>query len=151
VRNASSAPTLCLNSSVTASLDTGALHAGRFNGEGLEPTWLEAVPALAALRAGTRSACGRLNALLTRWPVAVLLGSATLSSASPAVETAFADVEARSSFATPGVMAPNAAGVPGVQARRRRDAGADGPGDACTVSVNERSPSPRDQRETSPP
>ena len=42
------------------------------------------------------------------------LGSATLSSASPAVETTFAVVDAEYSRATPGVNAPNCAGGPSV-------------------------------------
>jgi hypothetical protein len=58
----------------------------RFSGEALEPTLLYAVPVLAALRARACSGCGSENAPLTRWPVAVSLGSATLSVASPAVE-----------------------------------------------------------------
>ena len=36
------------------------------------------------------SACGRANEPLTRWPVAVVLGSATERIASPAVEMTFA-------------------------------------------------------------
>jgi hypothetical protein len=38
------------------------------------------------------SACGSENVPLTRWPVAVALGSATLSVASPAVEMTVAVV-----------------------------------------------------------
>ena len=44
----------------------------------------------------------------------VLLGSATLSSASPAVEMTLAVVEASYVFVMPGVNAPNEAGVPSV-------------------------------------
>ena len=64
---------------------------------------LYAVPVLAALRARACSNCGRENVPLTRWPVAVELGSATLRSASPAVEMTLAVVEARYVLVTPGV------------------------------------------------
>src|SRR3954462_15785486 len=60
---------------------------------------------------------GSENAPLTRCPVAVAAGSATLRVASPAVEMTFADVLAVYVLATPGVKAPNAAGVPSVSAR----------------------------------
>src|SRR3954454_19016118 len=95
VRNGSFEFTSCENSSVSASFDTGALHVSRFSGEADEPTLLNAVPVLDALRARACSGCGRMNVPLTRWPVPNELGSATLSSASPAVEMTFAVVEAR--------------------------------------------------------
>ena len=44
--------------------------------------------------AATCSACGSTNEPLTRWPVLVLLGSATESVASPAEDTTVAVVEA---------------------------------------------------------
>ena len=47
-----------------------------------------------AARALTFSGCGSENAPLTSCPVAVELGSATLSAASPAVEITLAVVEA---------------------------------------------------------
>src|SRR6478752_6884060 len=47
-----------------------------------------------------------------RRPVFVVLGSETLSVASPAVEITFAVVEALYVRATPGVNGPKAAGVP---------------------------------------
>jgi hypothetical protein len=53
---------------------------------------------------------------LTSLPVATLLGSATVSAASPAVEMTFAVVDAVYVLATPGVNAPNAAGAPSVSA-----------------------------------
>ena len=53
---------------------------------------------------------------MTRWPVATELGSATVSAASPAVETVLAVVDALYSRATPGVNAPNEAGAPSVSA-----------------------------------
>ena len=52
------------------------------------------------------------NVPLTRRPVAVADGSETLRSASPAVEMTFADELAVYVLATPGVNAPNVAGVP---------------------------------------
>src|SRR3954471_11461635 len=84
----------------------------RFSGEALDPTLLYAVPVLAALRARACNACGSENAPLTRWPVAVGLGSATLSVASPAVETTLAVVADSYVLATPGVNGPNDAGAP---------------------------------------
>ena len=53
---------------------------------------------------------------LTRRPVALALGSATLSVASPAVEMTLAVVPAVYVLPMPGVNAPNAAGVPSVSA-----------------------------------
>src|ERR1700712_5248799 len=106
-----------LNSSVTASLDTGLLHVRRFSGEADEPTLLNAVPVFAALRARACRNCGIENAPLTRWPVAVGLGSATLSCASPALEITLAVVEARYVFVTPGVNGPNCAAGPSVRPR----------------------------------
>src|SRR4051795_4219348 len=94
VRSGSFALTSWLNCSESWSLDTGPLHVSRFSGEADEPTLLYAVPVLLALRARACSGCGRLNAPLTRCPVAVALGSATLSVASPAVEMTLAVVAA---------------------------------------------------------
>ena len=65
----------CVNVTGTDSLEIGAVH-------------VLIVPR--PLRAGSASA----NVPLTRWPVAVVLGSATLSVASPAVEITVAVVEA---------------------------------------------------------
>src|SRR3954453_10250003 len=100
VRSGSLALTSCENSSVTASLEIGALHVSRFSGEADEPTLLYAVPWLAALRARACSGWASTNRppdVLTRWPTeaAMVSGSATLSSASPAVERTVALVEAR--------------------------------------------------------
>ena len=54
---------------------------------------------------------------MTSWPVAVALGSATLSAASPAVEITFAVVDGDVVLARrPGVNAPKLAGVPSVSA-----------------------------------
>ena len=55
------------------------------------------------------------NAPLTRWPVALVLGSATVRVASPAVEVTVAVVVAKESLATPGVNAPNDAAGPSVR------------------------------------
>src|SRR4051812_6104957 len=95
VRSGSLAFTSCVNSSVTASLDIGALHVSRFSGEAEDPMALNAVPVLDALRARACSGWASTNEPLTRWPVPVEDGSATLSSASPAVEITLAVVEAR--------------------------------------------------------
>src|SRR4051794_37003226 len=95
VRRASLALTSCENSSVTASLEIGAVQLSRFSGEAEEPTLAYVVLVLAALRARTCRNCGRGNAPLTRGPGAGELGSATLSCASPAVETTLAVAEAR--------------------------------------------------------
>src|SRR5690242_7206302 len=95
VRSASLAPIDCLNSIVTASLDTGALQVSRFSGLAVEPTGLNAVPVVSALVARACSGWGSENAPFTRWPVATDDGAATLSSASPAVEITFAVVCAK--------------------------------------------------------
>src|SRR5262249_5170177 len=79
----------CVNPSVTAPCETGALH-----DDGVMLTC---------------SASGRLNAPLARWP-----GPLTDSAASPAVEITSADVDAVYVFATPGVNAPKLAGAPRV-------------------------------------
>ena len=60
----------------------------------------------------------------------VELGSATLSSASPADEITFAVVEACTSSSTPGVNAPNWAGGAERQRQRGRHGAADGAGRA---------------------
>src|SRR5689334_2360731 len=98
-------------SSDTASLDTGPLQVSRFSGLAEEPTLLNAVPWLSALRARAVSGSGRLNEPLTRWPVAVLDGSATLSSASPAVEITFAVPVASYVLSRPGVKLPKLGAV----------------------------------------
>ncbi len=51
VRSGSFAPMACWKSRLTASLDTGPAYVSRFSGLALEPTLLNAVPWLAALRA----------------------------------------------------------------------------------------------------
>ncbi len=66
------------------------------------------------------SACGSTNEPLTRWPVLLVLGSATDSVASPAEEITVAVVDAVYSRATPGVNAPNEAGGAERQRERRR-------------------------------
>ena len=77
---------------------------------------------LAALRARAWSGSGSTNVPLTRWPVPTEVGSATLSSASPAVEMTFAVVEARYVLVMPGVNAPNVRR----RAERQRQRGRDG-------------------------
>ena len=62
-------------------------------GLALPPTSASAVPVPAALVAAACRADGSENAPLTRWPVAVALGSATDSVASPAVEITLAVVD----------------------------------------------------------
>src|SRR3954447_7163570 len=114
VRSGSVEFTSWLKPSVTASLDVGPFHVSRFSGEAEEPTLLNAVPVLAALRARACSGCGSTKLPLTRWPVPTEDGSATLSSASPAVEMTFAVVEAVYVLVTPGVNAPKLPGVPSV-------------------------------------
>src|SRR4051794_20315839 len=99
VRSGSFAAIGCLKSIATLSLDTGAEYVLTVDGSG--------VPATCS---GEASA----NAPVTSRPVAVELGSAAVSVASPAVETTVAVVVAEYSFARPGVNAPNAAGVPSV-------------------------------------
>src|SRR3954453_7278281 len=75
---------------VTGSLDTGAVHEALLN--------------------STRSGSDSANAPFVSTP-----GSDTLSVASPAVLMTLAVVFAVYSFATPGVNAPNVAGVPSVR------------------------------------
>ena len=65
MRSASFDPMLCLNSSVTASLDTGEAVGNRFNGLDEEPTY-RYVPAPVAVRASAFSGRGRLKVPLTR-------------------------------------------------------------------------------------
>src|SRR4051812_15264701 len=79
VRRASLAPICCLNVTVATSLDAGA----------------EYVLTTPRPCSGWGSAKGPLS----RWPGLLVLGSATLSVASPAVETTVAVVEALYSFA----------------------------------------------------
>ena len=89
MRSASLAPIACRNVTVTAALDTGAVHA--------------------PCDSSTRSGCGSVNAPFTRWP-----GSDTLSVASPAVLVTVAPVVAVYSAATPGTNGVNVAGAPKV-------------------------------------
>src|SRR4051794_11222774 len=100
----------CLRATATASLLTGFVHVSRLSGEPetLPPAAL--VPA--GLAADAITADGSENAPLTRWPGTFALESATLSSASPAVETTFAVVVAVYVLPTPGVNAPKAGAVP---------------------------------------
>src|SRR3954453_7053754 len=102
-------------SSDTWSFETGAFHISRFSGLAEEPTLLNAVPWLAALRARAVSGSGRLKRPLTRGPGAVLDGSATLSSASPAVEMTFAVPVASYVLSRPGVKLPKLADGPSVR------------------------------------
>ena len=108
MRSASLAPIACRNAIVTGSLDTGADQVFNVIGAATPPTGRNSPPAPA------RSGCGSENAPLTSLPVAVSLGSATDSSALPAVEMTLAVVEAEYSRATPGVKGPNEAGAPSV-------------------------------------
>ena len=59
VRSASLAPMCCRKSSDTASLEIGPVQVSRFSGLAEEPTLLNAVPVLAALRARAVSAIGQ--------------------------------------------------------------------------------------------
>ena len=86
MRSASVAPMGCLKLIVTGSLVTGPLYVSSVVGGGAAD-WREA-PASAAARSGY----GSENVPFTRWPVAVALGSATVSAASPAVEITLAVV-----------------------------------------------------------
>ena len=79
-----------LNWRDTASLETGPFNVRRVSGDADPPTLLNAVPVPAALVARACSGCGRLKAPLTRWPVARVLASCTVSVAFPAVEITFA-------------------------------------------------------------
>src|SRR5919112_4057723 len=90
--------------SVTGSLETGAVQ--DFSGV--------KIPATAPL---ISSGAASANVPLTRWPRAVSLRSATLSSASPAVEMTLAVVDAVYSRASPGVNGPNETGPPSVSER----------------------------------
>src|SRR4051812_40711768 len=81
----------CLKPMVTASLDVGPLQLDLLN--------------------ATCSGSARLNVPLVSVPPSVV------SAASPAVEMTFAVVDASYVRSTPGVNAPNAAGVPSVRAR----------------------------------
>src|SRR5688500_8729057 len=93
-------------SSETVSLEIGPLYDSRFSGDADDPTLLYAGDVVVALRALACSGCGSENAPLTRCPVFCELGSATLSSASPADETTLAVVDASYVCPTPGVNAP---------------------------------------------
>src|SRR5215470_20192106 len=79
-RSASPALMCCWNAIVTASLEVGAVQDFSSVGAAEPPTSANEPPALAC------SVVGSENVPLTRWPVAVLDGSATLSAASPAEE-----------------------------------------------------------------
>ena len=89
MRSASLAPIDCLKFSGTESLLTGPVYVSSVVGAAEPPTG-----AKAAVRAAAISVCGSENVPLTRWPVAVALGSATESVASPAVEMTVAVVAA---------------------------------------------------------
>ena len=98
----------------TASLETGPFQVRRFSGDAEPPTLLNDEPVAAELVARACSGCGRLKAPLTRWPVATVLASCTVSNASLAVEITFAEVPARYVFVTHGVNSPKLAGAPRV-------------------------------------
>src|SRR5688572_1683337 len=85
----------------TDSLDVGALQVFTVAGSG----W----PAAS-------SGCGRANAPFTSRPGWVVLGSETVSVASPAVEMTVAVVDAVYTRGTPGTNAPKPAGGPRVRA-----------------------------------
>jgi hypothetical protein len=78
----------------------------------LPPTFAYAPPVPVTLDAFACSACASANEPLTRCPVALVLGSATESRASPAVVITLAVVPASYMFATPGVNVPNDTGAP---------------------------------------
>jgi hypothetical protein len=67
----------CVNAIVTGSLDTGATHVFTTAGSSCPPA---------------SSGEGRANAPFTRWPGETVLGSDTVSAASPAVEITVAVV-----------------------------------------------------------
>ncbi len=87
MRSASLAPMDCLNETVTVSLETGAVQEVSTSGLALmapkTPFGALAVVALAW------RACGSENVPLTSLPGLLVLGSATESAASPAVEMTF--------------------------------------------------------------
>ena len=74
------------------------------------------------------------NVPLTRRPVALVLGSETLSVASPAVEMTLAVVLAVYVLATPGVNAPNDGGRAERERERRRDGAGGAAGDVLAPS-----------------
>src|SRR3954466_15777964 len=123
----------CWNATVTASLEVGFDHVFSSVGAAEPPTSANGPPAFAC------SACGSENEPLTRWPVAVLDGSATLNAASPPVEITFADVWAKESLPGPAVNAPNDAAGPSVSdsvagtVPPTSPVGASGTSNACTV------------------
>jgi len=84
----------CLNVTVTTSLDTGFDQVESVVGAAEPPTAPPAPAVLPALAAETVSGLGSANAPLTSLPVSVVLGSATDSVASPAVEITVAVVVA---------------------------------------------------------
>ena len=92
VRSASVEAIGCLKLIATGSLETGPFYVFSAVGADEPPTGAYVVASVVALAC---SGDGRLNAPLTRWPVAVLDGSATVSVASPAVEMTFAVVDAK--------------------------------------------------------
>jgi hypothetical protein len=94
VRSASLEPMCWPNVIATGSLETGPLYASTCVGLDDPPTAAAAEPVPAGLVASAVSGEGSENAPLTRWPVAVLLGSATDSAALPAVEITLAVVAA---------------------------------------------------------
>src|SRR3954451_8698058 len=106
----------CLKANATGSLLTGPAYDSRFSGA---PDTLPSGAAVSAgLVAEAFSGDARENVPLTRRPGTFVLGSATLSSASPAVETTEAVPAAVYVLAAPGVNAPNAgAAEPSVRPR----------------------------------
>ena len=92
MRSASLAPIDCVKSTWTESLETGLFQVTRLSGEPLTEPAPADVPS--GLVPTAFSAVGSENVPLTRWPGAVVLGSATVSAASPAVEMTFAVVAA---------------------------------------------------------
>src|SRR5688572_29430262 len=99
----------CWNATVAMSLVTGAPYVSTAVGAAAPPTSANAPPVPAGLDAFTWSADGSENAPLTRCPVAVGDGSATLSVASPAVEMTVAVVDPVYALATPGTNGPSVA------------------------------------------
>ena len=117
VRRASVEPIACWNCRDTWSLDAGPVYVSRLSGVAAEPTGAYVVAVLAAFRARAWSGCGSENVPLTRWPVFVLLVSATLRVASPAVEITFAVVEASYDWGTPAANGGKFAAGPTESAR----------------------------------
>src|SRR5262245_51914607 len=94
----------CLNASATGSLLTGPAYESRFSAAPDTAPSGAAVPA--GLLAEAFSAAASENVPLTRWPGTFVLGSATLSVASPADEITLAVPDAVYVLPTPGANAP---------------------------------------------